>query len=533
MTYGLGIDLGTTYTAAAVSDGSGTRVVRLGREATVSSVVFVAEDGKLITGDAAERAAYIQPLRSSRAHKRRLADPTPLEIAGSVRSPSTLMAAQLRDVVETVSEAQGRPPGVVVLTCPAVWGPYRREHFVEVPRLAGLRNVRVVTEPEAAAMHYSVERRLGDGEIVGVYDLGGGTFDATVLRARPNGMEILGTPEGVERLGGMDFDDALFTYVDEQLGGALSAMDPTVPEHARLRLLAREACRQAKEDLSAAAKTVVHLVLPDQTKHEVEISRTTFNNLIKSHLELTTDSLRRTIGSAGLVPDDLAGVLLAGGSSRIPFVEQTVSDTFGKPVRVGLHPKLTVAMGAAAIARLEAGRPATPKPVAAPAPPPPPLVSMAATRPVTSSQARTAVASVPAPPSFPSPAMPERGRGPAKRTIPSPAYAPSVRYARKRKNMVLAAAVAAGVLLIVSVIIAVMALNGGAAESQPAGNTLVSRTSAEIHTADFLHGNADVAPFHSKIGSDAGWTGTSLSAAGTAGHPAVKVDTGPAGRHVV
>ncbi|PRY38963.1 Hsp70 family protein [Umezawaea tangerina] len=457
MTYSLGIDLGTTCTAAAVSDGTGTRIVRLGREATVSSAVFVAESGELITGDAAEREAVGQPLRASRAHKRRLADPNLLRIAGSVRSPTSLMAAQLRDVVDTVTRAQGRPPGVVVLTCPAVWGPYRREHFIQVPRLAGLRNVRVVTEPEAAAMHYSVERRLGDGEIVGVYDLGGGTFDATILRARPNGMEILGTPEGVEQLGGLDFDDALLAFVDGQLGGALSSMDTPLVDHARLRHAAREACRQAKEDLSTNAETVIRVESPDGTRHETAISRAKFNSLIKSHLDLTTESLKRAIGSAGLNPADLTGVLLAGGSSRIPFVEQIVSDAFGKPVRVGLHPKLTVAMGAAAIARLEANRPAIPaRRVASP----PPLVSLAATRSPVSSRSRTAVAEVRAPLSFPTPITSARGRGPAKRTIPSPAPATWSRSPLNRTGVLAAAALAAGVMLLVGVLIAVMVLNG-------------------------------------------------------------------------
>jgi actin-like ATPase involved in cell morphogenesis len=524
MSYGLGVDLGTTYTAAAVSDASGTRAIPLGHGITVPSVVFVTDEGELITGDAAEEAAKKRPQRASRAHKRRLADPMPLTVGGAVRSPALLMATQLRDAVAAATAIQGCAPRTVVLTCPAVWGPYRREHFSEVPRLAGLGNGRIITEPEAAAMHYSVERRFGDGEIIGVYDLGGGTFDATVLRARQQGMEILGTPEGVERLGGIDFDDSVLTFVDSKLGGVISELDPADPEQARLLLAVRETCRQAKEALSTNTDTVLELALPGGTRN-VKVSRNEFNELIRPHLDLTTDALTRTISSAGLSQDDLAAVLLAGGSSRIPLVAQTVSEVFGKPVRVGLHPKITVALGAAVIARADVSRPRTGFSVPPPPPPPPATPPMPRTPPPPGAGVNPQVHFVP-------------GRSPVRRTavIPPP-HRP--RLTASRRVLVIAAVVATAVLCAGAVTAAV--LTGGLPDPQQAGATQAGATQADktdpgtvaLDNAPppansstgpaFLRDGQDVTPFHSMIGSDTNWAGSAVSPAGNAAHAAISV----------
>ncbi|MCG8916475.1 Hsp70 family protein [Actinokineospora sp. PR83] len=375
MGYGLGIDLGTTFTAAAVARESGTRVVPLGEGGISPSLVYARADGTLVTGEAAEAEAT-DPARLSRGHKRRLGDPTPLVIGGAAYSPAALLAAQLRDVVAAVTAQEGEAPESVVLTCPAVWGPYRREHFDEVPRLAGLSGARIITEPEAAATHYSVERRLGEGELVAVYDLGGGTFDTTVLRAAAGGMEILGTPEGIERLGGMDFDEALLAHVDTRLDGAVSALDPADPEAAAALAAIRALCVRAKEELSTEPDVLLQVPLPGGGR-ELLVTRIEFNEMIRPAIALTTEALERTITSAGLKADDLAAVLLAGGSSRIPLVTQMVSEAFGRPVRVGLHPKFTVALGAAAVSRT----PAVEQPAAVVPPPGTPLPAPRSGRP--------------------------------------------------------------------------------------------------------------------------------------------------------
>jgi actin-like ATPase involved in cell morphogenesis len=344
-------------------------MVPLGAGGIVPSTVFVLDNGTLLTGEAADRAAKIHPERASRSHKRRLGDPTPQVLGGTTRPHASLLAAQLRDVLDTVTAMEGRAPTHIVLTCPAVWGPYRREHFATVPKLAGLSSVGIITEPEAAASHYSAERRLGEGEVIAVYDLGGGTFDTTVLRATHDGMEILGTPEGIEHMGGIDFDQALLAYMDDRLGGSISALDEDDPSHEVMRASAFANCVQAKEVLSSAATATIPVPLPDGVR-EIEVTRQVFNELIRPLLAPSIEAVDRTLASANVTLLGLSAVLLAGGSSRIPLVQEVVSGAFNKPVRVGLHPKFTVALGAAAIAHRSIDRPvrtATRLPIGAPA----------------------------------------------------------------------------------------------------------------------------------------------------------------------
>jgi molecular chaperone DnaK len=365
--YAVGIDLGTTFTAAAVGDAAGTRMVALSPEIVVPSVACHTPDGKLLTGAAAVAAAADDPARLGRGYKRRLGDPTPLMLGGAAYSPAALMAAQLRTSLDQVAHLMGGPPESVVLTCPAIWGPYRREQFAEVPRLADVGEYTLITEPEAAARHYSRERTLGDGEVVAVYDLGGGTLDTTVLRMRSDSMEILGTPEGVEHLGGMDFDDALLAHLDEKLDGAISRLDPIDPVAADALARIRALCVRSKIELSTEPDVTLTVPLPSGPR-EVTVTRLEFNAVIRPSVELTVSALRRTIVSAGLRDDDLSAVLLAGGSSRVPLVTQLVFEEFDRPVRVTQHPKFTVALGAATVAAR-----ALDKPVPTFAPPAPPI----------------------------------------------------------------------------------------------------------------------------------------------------------------
>jgi molecular chaperone DnaK len=370
MRYGVGIDLGTSFASAAVSVPEGVRQVPLSPDMLSPSVAYPAPDGSLLTG-ASALAAATDPTRLARGFKRRLGDPTPLVLGGTAFSPAALMAAQLRDVLTAVTSAQGGPPSSIVLTCPAIWGPYRREQFMEVTKLARVHNSLVVSEPEAAATHYSVERRLGDGAVVAVYDLGGGTFDTTILRMCTKGIEILGTPEGIEHLGGMDFDEALLANVNDRLDGAISQLDPADPAAAAALAEIRRRCEHTKMELSAEPDTKLVVPLPSGPR-EILISRREFNDLIRPLVLLTIDALRRTVNSAGLRVADMSAVLLAGGSSSIPLVSQLVSEELGRPVRVSLHPKYTVSLGAARIAATRVVGPPARVPNTRPAPMGPP-----------------------------------------------------------------------------------------------------------------------------------------------------------------
>jgi molecular chaperone DnaK (HSP70) len=364
MTYDLGVDLGTTFVAAAISSGSQVEMVTLGDRSVVTpSVVFLREDGTAVTGEAAARRAAASPDRVAREFKRRLGDPTPIRLSGTAYPATDLLSLLLRDVLAKVTEVEGRAPEQVVLTHPANWGEFRRGLFAEVPDSLQLANTRTITEPEAAAAHYAASRQLGAGEIMAVYDLGGGTFDATVVRKLEDGVETLGTPEGVERLGGVDFDQAVFGFIDFVSDGALSKLDPRDPTDAVALARVRQDCVLAKESLSADTETLLPVFLPGN-HFDVRITREEFEGLVRAQIESTITSLSRALRSARVTVDELNAVLLVGGSSRIPLVAQMVSAELGRPVLIDTHPKYAVALGAATVASGSAPASSRPKTLA-------------------------------------------------------------------------------------------------------------------------------------------------------------------------
>jgi YVTN family beta-propeller protein len=353
-------------------------MVTLGDRTVVApAVVYARDDGSLVTGEAANRRAVTNPGWVGREFKRRLGDPTPVMLGGAPHAVTSLLAALLADTVAKVTQTEGAPPQNVVLTHPANWGPYRRELFEEVPQLAGVPQARMISEPEAAAAHYAAARQLSDGDTVAVYDLGGGTFDATVLRKRAVGIDILGTPEGVERLGGVDFDDAILAHINFSSGGALGELDLSNPQTGIALARLRQDCIAAKEALSVDTEAAIPVFLPNR-HFEVRLTRGEFEDMIRAQIESTIGALTRTLRSARVEPADLNAVLLVGGSSRIPLVAQMITAALNRPTLVDAHPKYAVALGAATlVAELGAasGTAAAPTaarasaPVAAPAPP--------------------------------------------------------------------------------------------------------------------------------------------------------------------
>ena len=410
--YSLGVDLGTTYSAAAVQRDGQAQIVSLGtRSGAIPSVVYLNDDQTMTTGEAADRRGITRPDRVARGFKRRLGDTTPILLGGSPHSAESLMAKLLRAVVDKVAELEGGPAAHVAVSLPANWGPYKRELLDQAIRLAGLSEVTVLTEPEAAAIHYAATEHLPVGEIVAVYDLGGGTFDAAVLRRTEAGFEILGQPEGIERLGGIDFDAAVFEHVRAALGGRLESLDVDDPAAIAAAARLRQECVDAKEALSADPEVGIPAVLPNVVT-EVRLTRPELETMIRPALAETIGSLQRAMESAGVTPEEVSRVLLVGGSSRIPLVAEMVSGAFGRPVAIDAHPKHAVALGAAVAAAAGAvGAPSReavaeaavaaevteradiaegPPPEPSPTPPPPPT-SMPPTTPPTSKPRRRIV----------------------------------------------------------------------------------------------------------------------------------------------
>jgi actin-like ATPase involved in cell morphogenesis len=416
MAYFLGIDLGTTYTAAATERDGLVEALTLGnRTASVPSVVFLRDDGEILVGEAATRRASSEPGRVGREFKRRVGDPTPIILGGTPYAAEMLMARLLRWSVDRVQEQQGGPPEAIALTHPANWGPYKLDLLRQAVRQVDVDVALTLPEPVAAATFYASQRSLDPGAVVAVYDLGGGTFDAAMVRRKAVGFELIGTPEGIERLGGIDFDEAVFAHVRNNLGDALDALDPEEMASVAAMGRLRQECIDAKEALSSDTDVSIPVLLP-HLQTEVRLTRREFEDMIRPAIGETIVALRRSIRSANVGNEQISAVLLVGGSSRIPLVAQMVGAELGRPIAIDAHPKDAISFGAAIAGAQEKGGKATPESVTTVLPderPPPPTM---ADRPAPPATGR------PAPPrADPRPAPPPGGPAPLAGTPAAPA----------------------------------------------------------------------------------------------------------------
>ena len=442
MSYQLGVDLGTTFTAAAVyRDGQVTTASLGSRSDAIPSVLLIREDETMLVGEAAERRAFSEPERVAREFKRRLGDTTPILIGGSPFSAEALTARLLRWVIDEVSAREGGPPESTVVCHPTNWGPYKIELLDQAIQLAGVEGARRITEPEAAAIHYSRQSRVETGSVIAVYDLGGGTFDAAVLRKTPGGFEVLGTPKGIERLGGIDFDAAIFGHVTAALGGQLHDLDEDDPAVVAAVSRLRADCVAAKETLSSDTDVAIPVMLPG-TSTEVRLTRHEFEVMIRPSLHDSIGALRLAVESAGIDPADVNAVLLVGGSSRIPLVAQMVGSELARPVNVDTHPKLTIALGAAVLGVEPTGSQLAPSPSRAAGPPQAPEPSPTTAPPAAAAATTAAVSAVGSRrrPPWPTPREPARpcrhrpvGRPPRPARVLRPAHHPPVEVARSRR----------------------------------------------------------------------------------------------------
>jgi actin-like ATPase involved in cell morphogenesis len=378
MTYCLGIDLGTTYTAAAAERAGVVEALTLGnRTASVPSVVFLRDDGEILVGEAATRRAASDPGRVAREFKRRVGDPTPIILGGTPYAAEMLMARLLRWAVDRVREQQGEAPRAIALTHPANWGPYKLDLLRQAVRQVDVDAALTLAEPVAAATFYASQRRLEPGSVVAVYDLGGGTFDAAMVRRTDTGFDTIGTPEGIERLGGIDFDEAVFAHVRGAVGEGLERLDPEEPAAQAAVARLRQECIDAKEALSSDTDVSIPVLLPG-LQTEVRLTRSEFEAMIRPAISETIVALRRAIRSAEVANDDITAVLLVGGSSRIPLVAQMVGAELGRPIAIDAHPKDAIAFGAAIAVASRRGT-ATPESVTTVLPdatrPPPPTMA--------------------------------------------------------------------------------------------------------------------------------------------------------------
>ena len=364
MAYSLGIDIGTTYTAAAVNRGGRPEVLSLGTDRpTVPTVVLLRSDGTVLVGEAAERRAMTEPTRVAREFKRRMGDPTPFIVGGTPYGIEALTAHVIRWVLALATEREGEPPAQMILTHPAAWGTYKLDLLDQAARLADGPPTAFLSEPQAAALRYAQEGRVEAGDSVVVYDFGGGTLDVALVRCLDaERFALIGRPAGMERLGGIDFDQAVFAHVNDALDGMLTDADPADPQVRAALTRVREDCRLAKEALSSDTDAVIPVLLPN-LQTDVRITRAEFESMIRPRIVETIETLERTVRSAGMGMADPKAVLLVGGTSRIPLIREMVHAETGLPVTLDSHPKTTISLGAALHDTAERAVTAAPPPI--------------------------------------------------------------------------------------------------------------------------------------------------------------------------
>ncbi|VXC63385.1 Chaperone protein DnaK [Arthrobacter sp. 9V] len=445
MSYVLAIDVGTSFTAAALvkphqGPTPAPEILALGMHGSaVPSVLFYADDGRVLVGEVAERRGLDDPRRMVREFKRRIGDSVPLSVGERWLAPEDVYATMARWVVDKAREREGSAPSSIIMTHPAAWGQHRTSLVLAALNMAGLQDITLISEPEAAALHYASQTRVEDGSIIAVYDLGGGTFDTAVLRkAGAGNFELLGRPDGIETLGGADFDAAVLRHVMAHLGDA-PAMDPGSPEtFAALSRLRRE-CREAKEALSLDSEASVAVSLPG-TQLSVRLVRSEFEAMIEAPVRDTVDALERSLRSINLEAQDLSAVLLIGGSSRIPLVAELISVELDRPIAVDADPKSSICLGATVAGLRSQGAEAVDAAAAS---------ASAASASAASALAGSAVAGsagASAPVATGRPHVP--GRAPALSNLKTGPSTPGRHAPRPRVRMAAAAAVAATALTI-------------------------------------------------------------------------------------
>ena len=364
-TWFLAIDFGTTNTCAAVVDDRGTVAVGFGPEqlSRMPSGVLLRTDGGLLVGFEAERQASIHPDRFDAAPKRSVGQAALL--LGDREVPVVVAVAAVLGAAAAEARRQhgGTPPAQVSLTYPARWGSARQAVLRDAATRAGLGDVSLISEPEAAAAYFAKHDRVPIGRPVAVYDLGGGTLDTAVLTATRSGFRILGRPGGIDPLGGDDVDERLLELTLDRVRASVPAgAAPTSPDHLGEpsgRADARREVRRAKEDL--ATSDVTELVIPG-SRTSVELSRADLRTAAGRDVDASVTELLRTVALAGVALDQLAAVYLAGGSSRLPLVRESltrqVPPAVQRVVRTLHDPKVAVAQGAVEILH---GRETTPE----------------------------------------------------------------------------------------------------------------------------------------------------------------------------
>ena len=343
----IGIDLGTTNSCVAVMEG-GDAVVIANAEGnrTTPSVVAFSKDGERMVGQVAKRQAITNPDRTISSIKREMGSDYKVEIDGKKYTPQEISAMILQKLKADAEAYLGSPVTEAVITVPAYFTDAQRQATKDAGKIAGLDVKRIINEPTAAALAYGVDKE--DAQKIMVYDLGGGTFDVSILDIDEGVIEVLATA-GNNRLGGDDFDKCVMDWMVAEFKKA-EGVDLSGDKVAMQRL--KEAAEKAKIELSGVTSTAINLpyITADATgpKHlDLTLTRAKFDQLTAHLVEATSGPVKQALSDAGLTGSQLSKVLMVGGSSRIPAVQEMVKKLTGKEGFKGINPDECVALGAA------------------------------------------------------------------------------------------------------------------------------------------------------------------------------------------
>ena len=342
----IGIDLGTTNSCVCVYEGGEAKVIANAEGGRTTPSVVAFKNGEMLVGSKAKHQAVINPETIS-SIKRLMGTNEKVKANGKSYSPEEVSAMILGDLKKTAESYLGEDVKEAVITVPAYFNDAQRQATKNAGKIAGLDVKRIINEPTAAALAYGLDKQDKNEKIL-VYDLGGGTFDVSILELGDGVFEVLST-SGNNHLGGDDFDNKLVDYIIESINKE-EKVDLSKDKMAMQRI--KEAAEQAKKDLSSMTSTQISLPFIAQVdgapvNFEMDITRAKFEELTRDLIDSTLEPVRKALKDAKLTKKDINKVLLVGGSTRIPRVQELIKEELGKEPSKGVNPDEVVAMGAA------------------------------------------------------------------------------------------------------------------------------------------------------------------------------------------
>lgn len=353
----LGIDLGTSLCSAAVIEEGKAVPLRIGTAASLligdsycmPSSVFIEEDGRFLLGQAADNSRMKNPVRYRKEFKRDLGASQPYHLGNMELMPEDLYKELLKYFRLTAEERLGGSIERVVITHPANYAGYKKELIKKSAIRSGFSQIELIDEPTAAAIYYSSKEKVEIGEKILVYDLGGGTFDVSLIEKREKGFIPLTAPLGIGRCGGVDFQRKIYEDIVNSFSDEIVPMLSSGTIGARQFAFMLEAeCIKIKHHLSTASKAEAVINLPGSFEFKnYEITREKFEGMIKEDIELTCSKIEDIVKNSGVKMEEIDRILLVGGSSRIPYIEEMIGIVTGKAVSKDADTELVVALGAA------------------------------------------------------------------------------------------------------------------------------------------------------------------------------------------